>query len=187
MVLASSDRALPSPRGFGEKGAMGKRYLEDFTVGETIDLGSKTVSRDEIVRFAREFDPQPFHVDEEAARSTIYRGLIASGWHTVAIFMRLLVDGMLKGSASMGSPGVDEVRWLVPVRPGDTLTARALVLDVVPSRSKPDRGHIRTTYEAHNQKGEKVMTMTGRGIFGRRPAAWHPTDVTDPVRPPRPA
>ncbi|MEA2625884.1 MAG: hypothetical protein QOD06_1929, partial [Candidatus Binatota bacterium] len=176
---------LPSSPGFGENGAMGKRYLEDFAVGETIDLGSKTVSRDEILRFAREFDPQPFHVDEEAARSTIYGGLIASGWHTVSIFMRLLVDGMLKGSASMGSPGVDEVRWLVPVRPGDTLTARAVVLDVVPSRSKPDRGHIRTTYEAYNQKGEKVMTMTGRGIFGRRPSVEPPADVNDRARPPR--
>jgi acyl dehydratase len=147
---------------------MGKRYLEDFEVGDNFALGSCRVTRDEILEFARRYDPQPFHVDEEAAQRSIYGGLIASGWHTTAMLMRLLVDG-IAGAASMGSPGADEIRWLKPVRPGDTLTARGLVLDVVPSRSKPDRGHIRVAYEVFNQKGEKVMTMISRGIYARRP------------------
>ncbi|HSD10246.1 MAG TPA: MaoC family dehydratase [Candidatus Binatia bacterium] len=147
---------------------MGKRHLEDFEVGETFELGSCHVTREEILEFARRYDPQPFHVDEEAARRSIYGGLIASGWHTTAMLMRLLVDGM-DGAASMGSPGADEIRWLKPVRPGDTLTARGLILDVVPSRSKPDRGHIRAAYEVFNQRGEKVMTMISRGIYARRP------------------
>jgi len=156
-----------------------KRYLEDFEVGETLELGSCKVSREEILEFARRFDPQPFHVDEAAARQSIYGGLIASGWHTTAMLMRLLVDGTA-GAASLGSPGTDEIRWLKPVRPGDTLTARAVILDVVPSRSKPDRGHMRATYEVFNQKGERVMTMVSRGIYARRPA----TDGTtqDPKR-----
>ena len=145
-----------------------KKYLEDFEVGETLELGSCHVTREEILEFARRYDPQPFHVDEAAARQSIYGGLIASGWHTTAMLMRLLVDGMA-GVNSMGSPGTDEIRWLKPVRPGDTLTARAVVLDVVPSRSKPDRGHMRAAYEVFNQKGEKVMTMISRGIYTRRP------------------
>lgn len=149
---------------------MAKRYLEDFRQGEVLEYGSCTVARDEIIDFARRFDPQPFHVNEEAARKSIYGGLIASGWHTTAMLMRLMVDGTIGGSASMGSPGVDEIRWLKPVRPGDVLTLRGVVLDVVPSRSKPDRGHIRTAYEAFNQEGDKVVTMISRGIFARRPA-----------------
>jgi acyl dehydratase len=149
---------------------MDKRYLEDFHVGETIDLGTCTISRDEILEFARRYDPQPFHIDEEAARRSIYGGLIASGWQTTALLMRLLVDGMIAGAQSMGSPGVDEIRWLTPVRPGDTLAARAVVLDVVPSRSKVDRGHLRTRYEMFNQNGDKVMTMISLGIFRRRPS-----------------
>jgi acyl dehydratase len=145
-----------------------KRYLEDFEVGETFALGSCQVTREEILEFARRYDPQPFHVDEAAARESMYGGLIASGWHTTAMLMRLLVDGMA-GVNGMGSPGTDEIRWLKPVRPGDRLTARAEVLDVVPSRSKPDRGHVRAAYEVFNQKGEKVMTMISRGIYARRP------------------
>lgn len=147
---------------------MDRRYLEDFRPGEAIDLGSCTVTRDEILEFARRYDPQPFHLDEEAARRSIYGGLIASGWHTTALLMRLLVDGMVNGAESMGSPGVDEIRWLKPVRPGDTLRARAVVLDVVPSRSKADRGYVRTRYEVFNQRDEKVMTMITLGIFRRR-------------------
>ncbi|MBI2962411.1 MAG: MaoC family dehydratase, partial [Deltaproteobacteria bacterium] len=119
---------------------MGKTYLEDFRVGEIIELGSRAVGRDEIIEFGRRYDPQPFHVDEQAARESIYGGLIASGWHTASMFMRLMVDGMIAGSRSMGSPGVDEIRWLKPVRPGDTLRGRVVILEVVPSRSKPDRG-----------------------------------------------
>jgi acyl dehydratase len=143
--------------------------LEDFHPGETIELGSRSVDRDEIIEFARKYDPQPFHVDEEAGRRSIYGGLIASGWHTVAMLMRLLVDAVASRSASMGSPGIDELRFLKPVRPGDTLTARMIVLDVVPSRSKPDRGHVRASYEVFNQHGDRVMTMIARGLYGRRP------------------
>ena len=146
-----------------------KIYLDDFYDGQIIDLGSCTVSREEIIAFAGQYDPQPFHTDEEAAKGSIYGGLIASGWHTVALFMRLLVDGLLSRAASMGSPGVDEVRWPKPVRPGDTLSARGVVLAVVPSRSKPDRGILRTSYEMFNQSGEQVLSIKGIGMFARRP------------------
>ncbi len=146
----------------------GKIYLDDFENGQVFELGSRSVSREEIIDFATKYDPQPFHTNEEAARRSIYGGLIASGWHTVAIFMRLLVDGLLSRAASMGSPGVDEVRWLAPVRPGDTLTGRGVVHEIVPSRSKPDRGIIRTTYEMFNQNGERVLSIKGIGMFARR-------------------
>ena len=146
-------------------------FLDDFEVGQVFELGSKTVTKGEIMAFAREFDPQPFHTDEVAAKGSIYGGLIASGWHTVSMFMRLLADGLLARAASMGSPGVDEVRWLKPVRPGDTLTARGVINEVRPSRSKPDRGVVRTTYEVFNQDGEKVLSMRGIGMFARRPEA----------------
>ena len=144
-------------------------YLEDFHPGQIIELGSRRLERDEIIEFARKYDPQPFHVDEEAGRRSIYGGLIASGWHTVVTLMRMLVDEIASRSASMGSPGIDEIRFLKPVRPGDTLTARMTVRDVVPSRSKADRGHIRSAYEVFNQHGDKVMTMVGLGIYARRP------------------
>ena len=148
---------------------MKKIYLEDFRVGQVIELGSCTVSKDEIIAFARKFDPQPFHIDEAAAERSIYGGLIASGWHTGSLFMRLLYDGLLSHAASMGSPGQDELRWIKPVRPGDTLSARGLVEELIPSRSKPDRGLIRTTYEVFNQDGDKVMMVRGLGMFGKRP------------------
>jgi len=148
---------------------MKKIYFEDFKVGQVIELGSCTVSKDEIIAFARKFDPQPFHIDEAAAERSIYGGLIASGMHTCSIFMRLLYDGLLSRAASMGSPGQDELRWIKPVRPGDTLSARGLVEELIPSRSKPDRGLIRTTYEVFNQDGDKVMTLRGIGMFEKRP------------------
>ncbi|MFP6715299.1 MAG: MaoC family dehydratase [Alphaproteobacteria bacterium] len=148
---------------------MKKTYFEDFKVGQVIELGSCTVSKDEIIAFARKFDPQPFHIDEAAAERSIYGGLIASGWHTGSLFMRLLYDGLLSHAASMGSPGQDELRWIKPVRPGDTLSARGLVEELIPSRSKPDRGLIRTTYEVFNQDGDKVMMVRGLGMFGKRP------------------
>jgi acyl dehydratase len=143
-------------------------YLEDFQVGQVVELGSTTITRDEILDFATQYDPQPFHVDEAAAEQSIYGGLIASGWHTVSLFMRLLVDGLLCQAASLGSPGVDEVRWLKPVRPGDTLSARSIIHAVIPSRSKPDRGILRTTYEMFNQDGDRVLSMKGVGMFARR-------------------
>ena len=143
-------------------------YFEDFQVGQVYELGSYTVSEEQILTFAREFDPQPFHVDSVLAAESIYGGIIASGLHTASIFMRLLYDGLLCRSASMGSPGQDELRWLRPVRPGDTLTARGTVEELIPSKSKPDRGLVRKSYEVLNQHGEKVMTMRGLGMFSRR-------------------
>jgi len=145
-------------------------YLEDFVVGEGIELGSRAVTREAVVEFASRYDPQPFHVDEGAAKASIFGGLIASGWHTASMFMRLFVDRVLAGGASLGSPGIDEIRWPRPVRPGDTLTARVTVLEAAPSRSKPDRGHVRIRYEVSNQTGETVMTMIGVSLYRRRPA-----------------
>lgn len=143
-------------------------YLEDMHPGQVIDCGSATVRKEDIIRFAQEFDPQPFHTDEEAARSTPVGGLIASGWHTGSLCMRLAVDALLHRVASVGSPGIDELRWLKPVRPGDTLHLRIEVLEVTPSTSRPDRGKIKTRYVGTNQHGETVITMVGWGIFLKR-------------------
>jgi acyl dehydratase len=145
-------------------------YFEDFPPGDVRESAPRAVTRDEIVAFARAFDPQPFHVDEAAARRSIYGGLLASGWHTCAIYMRLLWDTFLKDTASLGSPGMDEIRWIRPVRPGDTLRLRFTVVEAIPSRSKPDRGIVRSVSEVFNQHGETVMTMRGLGMFARRPA-----------------
>jgi acyl dehydratase len=145
-------------------------YLEDFAPGQVRESSPRTLTKEEIIAFARDYDPQPFHTDEAAAKHTVYGGLIASGWQTVAIMMRLLWDTFLKDTASLGSPGSDEIRWLKPVRPGDTLRARFTIIDVTPSRSKPDRGIVRTFAEILNQHGEIVMTQRGMGMFGRRPA-----------------
>jgi len=144
-------------------------YFEDFPVGDVRESAPRLVTREEMLAFASEYDPQPFHLDEGAAKGTIYGGLIASGWLTVAIMMRLLWDTLLKDAVSLGSPGADEVRWLKPVRPGDTLRARFTVVEAIPSRSKPDRGVLRTFTEILNQHGEIVMTLRGLGMFGRRP------------------
>jgi acyl dehydratase len=145
-------------------------YFEDFEVGEVHQFGSFTFTRDAIVAFARQYDPQPFHLDDEAARASIYGGLIASGWQTGAVCFRLAVDGLIGRAASLGSPGIDDLRWLKPVRPGDTITGRAEVVEVRASRSKPDRGSVRLRYEAFNQRGEQVFSMTSVGLFARREA-----------------
>ena len=147
------------------------RYFEDFSPGEVIELGRRTVTREEIVAFARQFDPQPFHLDDEAARNSVYGGLLASGWHTGAISMRLLCDGLLHDTVSLGSPGFDELRWLKPVRPGDTLSGRMTVVECVPSRSKPDRGVVRSVIELRNQHGDVVLSLRGLSLFGCRPKA----------------
>ena len=147
---------------------MATRYFEDFSPGETIELGSVAVTEAEIVEFARRYDPQYFHVDPEQAKDSPYGGLIASGWHTVALCMRLMVDGVFGDSAGMGSPGVDELRWLEPVRPGDVLTGRLIVLETIPSRSKPDRGVVKFRSELDNQHGETVLRFDGLGMMGRR-------------------
>jgi len=147
------------------------RYFEDFTVGETIDCGRRTVTKEEIVAFAKDFDPQPFHVDEAAAARSRYGGLIASGWHSCCLCMRLAVDAVLGDAANMGSPGMDKIRFLKPLRPGDTINAKLRVVEATPSRSKPDRGRLTFAFELYNQSGELIMDMTAMAIFHRRPTA----------------
>jgi acyl dehydratase len=145
-------------------------YFEDFAVGTVFELGQRTLAEDEVLAFARAYDPQPFHTDPEAAARSIYGGLIASGWQTCAVVMRLMCDAYLLRAASMGSPGVDEVRWLAPVRPGDTISARMEVVEARASASKPDRGVVRSRWTATNQDGTTVLTMVGMGMFRRRPS-----------------
>jgi acyl dehydratase len=147
------------------------RYWDDIKEGDVVELGSRTMEKERMVAFAREFDPQPFHTDEKAAEASIWGGLIASGWLTGSVLMRIFYDGFLKDTASMGSPGLDELRWLKPVRPGDTLTVRLTVLETAASRSKPDRGIVRSLMEVLNQHGEVVMTTKGVNFFKRRPGA----------------
>ncbi|MDO8653002.1 MAG: MaoC family dehydratase [Undibacterium sp.] len=146
-----------------------KWYFEDFIPGSVIELGQRQVSEEEIIQFASQFDPQPFHIDKTAASDSIFGDVIASGWHTCSMIMRMVVDGFLNESTSMGSPGVDEVRWILPVRPGDTLTVTAETLESRPSTSKLDRGVVFTMWRAVNQEGKLVCTIKGMGMFGRRP------------------
>jgi len=145
------------------------RYWEDFAVGDVVEIGPVTVSAAEIVEFASRFDPQPFHLDDDAGRATPFGGLIASGWHTTALFMGMFVRAVLLDSASLGSPGVDEIRWRAPVRPGDTLTGRSTVTDVQPSSTSPQRGTVFTANEVFNQDGTLVLSLKARGFFARRP------------------
>lgn len=144
-------------------------YFEDFFPGQEIQLGSRQVSEEEIVAFARQFDPQPFHVDHDAAAASIFGGVIASGWHTCSMMMRLVVDGLMSESSSMGSPGLDKVRWLLPVRAGDTLSVSYVTTEVKASASRPDRGVVWSRWQAHNQHAELVCIIEGMGMFGRRP------------------
>jgi len=146
-------------------------YWEDFQPGVALELGSHTFSEEEIVAFARQFDPQPFHVDPAVAKGSFYGGLIASGWHTCAIAMRLMVDRYIARSASLGSPGLDSIRWLAPVRAGDTITYRRRITEARASESKPGIGLVNSRWEAVNQRGELVMTMEGWGMFRRRDGA----------------
>ena len=145
-------------------------YWEDFKVGERIEMGRHTFTEAEIIEFARQFDPQPFHTDPQAAKHSFFGGLIASGWHTCSVGMRLTVESHVNNTRSLGSPGLDNIRWLKPVRPGDTIHYSRVVLESSPSASRPDAGLVRSRWEAVNQDGEPVMTMEGWGMFGRRPA-----------------
>ena len=147
---------------------MPERTFDDFEPGQVYELGSKVVSEDEIVAFARQFDPQPFHLDPEAAKDSVFGGLIASGWHTGAMWMRLYVDSLLGGVSGQGSSGIEELRWLAPVRPGDTLSGRLTILEATASERHPDRGTIRIRGEMVNQDGVTVMSMVSRGRFARR-------------------
>jgi len=150
--------------------ADGTLYWEDLQPGEVLDIGSHTFTADEIIAFARQFDPQSFHTDPAAAKNSVFGGLIASGWHTCSVAMRLMVDSYVGRSASLGSPGLDNIRWLAPVRAGDTISYRRRIISARPSTSKPGTGLVQTRWEAQNQRGELVMTMEGWGMFRRRPA-----------------
>lgn len=146
------------------------RYWDDYEVGQKFPLGSTSFTADEIVDFGRQYDPQSFHVDADAARQSMFGGLIASGWHVTAKLMRLFVDNYVDQRTALGSPGVDEVRWMKPVRPGDTLTALVECTGKVPSKSRPGMGIIHEQWQATNQKGELVMTLKGTNMVRRRPA-----------------
>ncbi|MBP0593231.1 MaoC family dehydratase [Paraburkholderia sp. LEh10] len=146
---------------------MGLSY-EDMEVGQTYEVGEHTFTREEIVRFAEQFDPQPFHVSDAGAAASPYRTLIASGWHTCSVMMGMLVRSALEGSTSMGSPGIDDLRWLKPVRAGDTIRMTNSILDKRVSASKPDRGIVSTEWRGINQNGELVITVRSKAIFGLR-------------------
>ncbi|CAD6554170.1 MaoC family dehydratase [Paraburkholderia sabiae] len=146
---------------------MGLSY-EDMEVGTTYEVGSHTFTRNEVVQFAEQFDPQPFHVSDAGAAASPYGTLIASGWHTCSVMMGMLVRNSLAGSTSMGSPGIDDLRWLKPVRVGDTIRMTNSVLDKRVSASKPDRGIVSTEWRGFNQHGELVITVRSRAIFGLR-------------------
>ena len=148
-----------------------KYYWEDFYPGQVREAGGISLSEEEIIEFGRKYDPQPFHTDREKAKQSFFGGLIASGWQTAAVCMRLICDLYLLEAASMGSPGVDEVRWVKPVRAGDTLRLKTTVLETRASTSRPDMGTVRSRSEVYNQHGELVMHMSGVGMFRRREPA----------------
>ena len=145
------------------------RYFEDYVEGDVHHFGTIAVEADEMIAFAKRFDPQAMHTDPEAAKSGPFGGLIASGWHTAGLMMRLYVEHYLTHVANLASPGLDELRWLKPVRPGDTLSVRVTVLKTVPSKSKPDRGAVTSFVEVINQAGEVVMTFKVVNIIAKRP------------------
>jgi len=142
-----------------------KRYFEDYITGTVHEYGSIAVEQEEIVSFAKRFDPQVFHTDPESAKKTFFGGLIASGWHTSGLMMRLFADHFLSKVASLGSPGIDELRWNKPVRPGDELSIRVTVLESKRSRSKPDRGIVQSLIEVMNQNRDVVMSMKAVNLF----------------------
>ena len=148
---------------------MTERYLEDFAVGQTFRSGQRQIDAERIKTFAAEFDPQPFHLDEAAARDTIFRGLAASGWHTAAVTMRLLVESDLKPVGGIVGAGFDEFRWPRPVRPGDELHVESEVLEVRPSRSRPGQGLLKVRTTTLNQMGEPVQISIGNLLVPRRP------------------
>jgi acyl dehydratase len=149
---------------------MTTRYLEDFVVGQKFGSGTRRMEKERTTSFAAEFDPQPFHLDEAAARETIFGGLVASGWHTAAATMRLLVDGELKIAGGLVDAGFDELRWPRPVRPGDQLHLESEIMEVRVSRSRPDRGLIKVRTTTLNQTGQAVQILVANLVVPRRPA-----------------
>jgi acyl dehydratase len=147
---------------------MTKLYWEDFKTGAVTEYGPRLVTREEIVAFAAEFDPQPMHLDEETARATMLGGLAASGWHTCCLAMRIIADGFILNSSSMGAPGIEEVKWLAPLRPGSNLIVRAHVLETRASKSRPEMGVVKFLFETLDGNGTLVMTMATSLMFRRR-------------------
>jgi acyl dehydratase len=147
---------------------MSKIFFEDFKPGTVTEYGPRLITREEIVAFAAEFDPQPMHLDETAGSATMLDGLAASGWHTCCLAMRMMVDGFIGNSSSMGAPGVDEVRWLKPLRPGVRIRVRVTVLDTRVSKSRPDIGFVRTLCEVIDDSGAQIMTLSSSLMFGVR-------------------
>jgi acyl dehydratase len=146
-----------------------KLYWEDMLPGQVRDLGSITPTREEIIAFATQFDPQPFHLDDEAAQASVFGVLCASGWHTCAMAMRLMVLHFLNGTSSLGSPGLENIKWMKPVFAGDTLRLQSTTTDVRPMSKRPDVGLVRNVWAMFNQHGEQVLHMEGWGMFRRRP------------------
>jgi acyl dehydratase len=151
-----------------ESASVSEKYLEEFAVGQTYGSGRLTVEKDRIKAFAAEFDPQPFHLDEEAARASIFGGLAASGWHTAALTMRLLVESELKPAGGIVGAGFDEFRWPLPVRPGDELRVESEILEVRPLKSRADRGVVKVKTTTLNQRGEAVQVSIGNLFVPRR-------------------
>ena len=146
-------------------------YFEDFQAGHTWELGSYTFTEESIIEFARQYDPQYFHTDPIKAKESVFGGLVASGWHTLGIYMKLLVENFINRTPSLGSPGMEEIRFLKPVRPGDTLSLRYTALESRTSASRPNMGIIRFRGEMWNQEGEQVLSVVGTGFFGRKTAS----------------
>jgi len=151
-----------------QKSDLPQRYLEDFAVGQVYGTGRLRIDRERIKSFAAEFDPQPYHLDDDAARATIFAGLAASGWHTAAATMRLMVDGDLKPAGGIIGLGFEEFRWPKPVRPGDELRVESEVLDVRPSKSRPDQGLVKLRNTTFNQNGEPVQITVGSLLVPRK-------------------
>lgn len=143
-------------------------YFEDFQVGEVFELGNTTITEEEIIAFAQQYDPQPFHASPELARKSPFGGIIASGWQTIALFMRLFAEVILNNAISLASPGADEIRWLKPVHPGDILNARLTVMESTPSRSRSEMGIVRFQWEMINQVDERVITLQSTHFLGRK-------------------
>jgi len=148
-----------------------KYYWEDFVVGQVRDLGSITPTREEIIAFATQFDPQPFHLDDAAAKVSVFGALSASGWHTCSMAMRLMVTNFLHETSSLGSPGLENIKWMKPVYPGDTLRLQSTMVETKPMSKRPDVGMTRSIWEMFNQHGDKVLHMEGWGMFRRRTPA----------------
>lgn len=160
-------------------------YWEDLAAGSVRELGTTSVDAEEIKEFAARYDPQPFHLSEEGGRQSLFGGLCASGWHTCALAMRLTVDNLLQHSSSLGSPGLESLKWLKPVFPGDVLSLRHTILESRAMRRRPDSGIVRSRWEMFNQDGDKVLEMEGYGMFRRRAPAT-PEEIAR-IEAPRPA